>query len=207
MPQSARIAPLIDGDDVVGTITVIEDVSERVATEKQLRAQIAAAETARVQAEEASRAKDEFLATLSHEIRTPLSAVLGWIHLLKAREPDAATVKRAVEVIERNAKSQLTLITDMLDMARISSGKMRLELADVNMAAIVARRHRRGPAGGRRQEHPAGRRPAARRVAGQRRRRSAAAGDLEHPVERGEVHRRRRHGGGVAARRSRRART
>ncbi|HEX8027911.1 MAG TPA: ATP-binding protein [Vicinamibacterales bacterium] len=137
MPQSARIAPLMDGGHIVGVITLIEDVSERVTTEKQLRAQIAAAESARVQAEEASRAKDEFLATLSHEIRTPLSAVLGWIHLLKAREPDAVTVKRAVEVIERNAKSQLTLISDMLDMARVSSGKMRLELADVNMAAIV----------------------------------------------------------------------
>ena len=138
MPQSARIAPLMDGERVVGVITLIEDVSERVTTERQLRSQIGAAEAARVQAEEASRAKDEFLATLSHEIRTPLSAVLGWIHLLKVREPDAATVKRAVEVIERNAKSQLTLITDMLDMARVSSGKMRLELAHVNMTAIVS---------------------------------------------------------------------
>ena len=169
MPQSARIAPLMDGEHVVGTITLIEDVSERVATERQLRAQIAAAEDARAQAEEASRAKDEFLATLSHEIRTPLSAVLGWIHLLKAREPDAATVKRAVEVIERNAKSQLTLISDMLDMARISSGKVRIEMADVNMTPVVSARHRRGAAGRRRQEHPAGRRSAARR-----RRRSAA---------------------------------
>jgi signal transduction histidine kinase len=63
--------------------------------------------------------------------------VLGWIHLLKVREPDAATIKRAVDVIERNAKSQLTLISDMLDMARISSGKVRLELADVNMTQVV----------------------------------------------------------------------
>ena len=137
MPQTARIAPLIDGDDIVGSITLISDVSERVVAEKQLRAQIAAAEHARAEAEAASRAKDEFLATLSHEIRTPLSAVLGWVHLLKAREPDATTIKRAVEVIERNAKSQLALINDMLDMARISSGKVRLELADVNLTQIV----------------------------------------------------------------------
>lgn len=137
MPQSGRIAPLMDGDDVVGTITVVEDVSERVASEKMLRAQIGAAEEARVTAEAASRAKDEFLATLSHEIRTPLSAVLGWVHLLKARDPDAATIKRAIDVIERNAKSQLALISDMLDMARISSGKMRLELSDVNMTGVV----------------------------------------------------------------------
>ena len=138
MPQTGRIAPLVDDGRVLGTITLIEDVSDRVATEKQLRAQIAASEEARAQAESASRAKDEFLATLSHEIRTPLSAVLGWVHLLKAREPDAATVKRAIAVIERNAQSQLTLISDMLDMARISSGKMRLEMADVNMVPVVS---------------------------------------------------------------------
>ena len=137
MPQTATIAPLMDGATLVGTITMVEDVSDRVASEKQLRAQIAAADEARLDAESASRAKDEFLATLSHEIRTPLSAVLGWIHLLKVREPDLATVKRAVDVIERNAQSQLTLISDMLDMARISSGKVRLELTDVDLTAIA----------------------------------------------------------------------
>ena len=137
MPQTGRIAPLVEADTVLGTITLIEDVSDRVATEKQLRAQIAAAEEARAQAEAASRAKDEFLATLSHEIRTPLSAVLGWVHLLKARDPDMATVKRAIAVIERNAQSQLTLISDMLDMARISSGKMRLEIGDVNLTPVI----------------------------------------------------------------------
>ena len=138
MPQRARIYPLInDEDTIVGTVTTIEDVSERVVSDRQLRAQIAAAEEARLVAEVASRTKDEFLATLSHEIRTPLSAVLGWIHLLKAREPDAATVKRAIDVIERNARAQLTLISDMLDMARISSGKVRIEFATVDLTAVV----------------------------------------------------------------------
>ena len=138
MPQSGRITPLLDGDKVIGTVTTITDVADRLTTEQQLRSQIAVAEEARSQAEAASRAKDEFLATLSHEIRTPLSAVLGWVHLLKVRDPDLATVKRAVEVIERNAQSQLTLISDMLDMARISSGKLRLELADVNITGVVS---------------------------------------------------------------------
>jgi signal transduction histidine kinase/ActR/RegA family two-component response regulator len=138
MPQSGRIAPLVADGEVVGTITTLGDVSDRMATEKQLRAQIGVAEEARADAEAASRAKDEFLATLSHEIRTPLSAVLGWVHLLKARDPDVATIKRAIEVIERNAQSQLALINDMLDMARISSGKIRLEFAPVNMASVVA---------------------------------------------------------------------
>lgn len=138
MSQTARISPLVLDGEIVGTITAIEDVSERLVTESRLRAQIAEAEKARAQAEEASRAKDDFLATLSHEIRTPLSAVLGWVHLLKAREPDAVTVKRAVEVIERNAKSQLTLISDMLDMARLSSGKLRIEMTAVDMASIAS---------------------------------------------------------------------
>ena len=137
MPQRSRIGPLLSGNEVIGTVTVVEDVGERVASDRQLRQQIAAAEAAREEAEAASRAKDEFLATLSHEIRTPLSAVLGWVHLLKVREPDAATIKRAVEVIERNAQAQLTLISDMLDMARISAGKVRLDFADIDMTAVV----------------------------------------------------------------------
>ena len=137
-PQSGRIAPLVDAGVIVGTITVITDVSERVAVERELRAQIATAETARVQAEQALRVKDDFLATLSHEIRTPLNAVLGWTRILRSRTPDAKMLARAIEVIERNAAAQLTLVTDMLDMARITAGKVRLELRDLDLAATVA---------------------------------------------------------------------
>jgi len=137
MPQRARISPLTSGDVIVGTITTVEDVSERVASDRHLRAQIAAAEEARRYAEGASRTKDDFLATLSHEIRTPLSAVLGWVHLLKAREPDGATIQRAIEVIERNAQAQLMLINDMLDVARMSTGKIRLEFSDVDLTSVV----------------------------------------------------------------------
>src|SRR5687767_3444777 len=107
-PQSARIGPLWDGAEVVGTITIVEDVSERVNTERELRAQIATSEAARKTAEAASRVKDEFLATLSHEIRTPLNAVLGWTRILKSRQLDPETLGRAIEVIDRNAAAQLT---------------------------------------------------------------------------------------------------
>ena len=137
MPQRGQIGPLSLDERVVGTITVVEDVSERVATERELRAKIATAEKARRLAESASRVKDEFLATLSHEIRTPLNAVLGWTRILRSREFDAATVRRAVEVIDRNASAQLTLISDMLDMARISAGKIRLDVSDVDLNSVV----------------------------------------------------------------------
>jgi PAS domain S-box-containing protein len=137
MPQRGQVGPLIDDDGIVGTITIVEDVSERVAAEQELRARITTAEQARATAEAASRVKDEFLATLSHEIRTPLNAVLGWTRILRSRDCDKATVERAVEVIDRNASAQLTLITDMLDMARISTGKVRLDVRDLDLTTVA----------------------------------------------------------------------
>jgi signal transduction histidine kinase/ActR/RegA family two-component response regulator len=136
-PQSGRISPLWIDDRVIGTITVIEDVGERVATERELRAQIAVSEAARRTAEAASRVKDEFLATLSHEIRTPLNAVLGWTRILRSRDIDMDTVRRAIDVIDRNASAQLTLIGDMLDMSRIATGKLRLEVAPLDLEPIA----------------------------------------------------------------------
>jgi PAS domain S-box-containing protein len=136
-PQRGRISPLWDGDRVVGTITIIEDVAERVATEKELRAQIATSEAARRTAEAASRVKDEFLATLSHEIRTPLNAVLGWTRILKSRRLDPATLERAIDVIDRNAGAQLTLVSDLLDMSRIATGKLRLEVTPVDLEPVT----------------------------------------------------------------------
>jgi len=137
LPQRGRIGPLADRAEIVGTITIIEDVSERVATERELRAQIASSEAARKTAEAASRVKDEFLATLSHEIRTPLNAVLGWTRILKARDLDAATLRRAIDVIDRNASAQLTLVSDLLDMSRIATGKLRLEVAPVDLEPVA----------------------------------------------------------------------
>ena len=135
--QSARIAPLEFDGAIVGTITVIQDVSERVASERELRRQIETAEEARAVAEEAVRVKDEFLATLSHELRTPLNAVLGWTKILLGRQVDPAMMARALQVIDRNAVAQTRLIDDMLDMARIMSGKLRLELEPVDLSAIA----------------------------------------------------------------------
>src|SRR5215218_3628414 len=83
---------------------------------------------ARDEAEEANKAKDEFLATLSHELRTPLTAVLGWSRLLRTTRLDKAASARALEIIERNAEAQVRLIEDMLDVSRVIAGKLRLEV-------------------------------------------------------------------------------
>ncbi len=136
MAQSARIEPLIDGTMVVGTITLIEDVTERVISERELRTQIAASDQARHMAEEASRLKDEFLATLSHEIRTPLNAVIGWTRILQT-QPSVRSRAHALEVIERNAMSQMRLVEDLLDMARIISGKLRLKIDVVSLTEVA----------------------------------------------------------------------
>lgn len=109
-------------------------VRDHLEAEKQ--AQEAAVE-ARRQAEAANRAKDVFLATLSHELRTPLTAVLGWARLLRSTKMDEATAKHALEIIERNAESQNQLIQDLLDVSRIITGKLRLEVRPVELIPII----------------------------------------------------------------------
>ncbi len=85
------------------------------------------------------RVKDEFLATVGHELRTPLNAIVGWIHLLKQSEVPADRVRRAIETIERNAHAQVKLVDDLLDVGRIVSGKLTLEVTPVNVGPIVER--------------------------------------------------------------------
>jgi CheY-like chemotaxis protein len=92
---------------------------------------------ARAAAEAASRAKDEFLAVLSHELRTPLNAVYGWARMLRAGEIEGEAVPRALDVIMRNANAQVQLIDDMLDVSRIVTGKMRLDVRAVDLKAVV----------------------------------------------------------------------
>ncbi len=92
---------------------------------------------ARASAEAASRAKDEFLAVLSHELRTPLNAVYGWARILQSGSLDGDAAARAVEVIMRNAQAQVKLIDDMLDVSRIVTGKMRLDVRPVVLQTVV----------------------------------------------------------------------
>lgn len=92
---------------------------------------------ARLESERAGRIKDEFLATLSHELRTPLNSILGWSSLLLARMDAADANRRAVQTILRNAQAQTRLVDDLLDMSRIISGKLDLELRPVDLSPIV----------------------------------------------------------------------
>ena len=92
---------------------------------------------ARIEAERANRAKDEFLATLSHELRTPLSAVLGWARMLRVHDVPAKELRHGLEVIERSARAQNRLIDDLLDVSRIVSGRLRMHREPVSFADIV----------------------------------------------------------------------
>src|SRR5206468_11576374 len=93
---------------------------------------------AREEAERASRVKDEFLALISHELRTPLNAILGWTQMLRT-EPDLSDdLAEGLAVIERNTRVQVQLVDDLLDMGRITSGKVRLEVQRVNLAEVVS---------------------------------------------------------------------
>ncbi|MBA2564076.1 MAG: response regulator [Gemmatimonadetes bacterium] len=87
--------------------------------------------------QDANRAKDDFLATLSHELRTPLNAMVGWVHLLRSGKLDAERTGTALETIERNTRQQAQLISDLLDVSRIASGKLRLEFAHLDLAAVI----------------------------------------------------------------------
>jgi signal transduction histidine kinase/ActR/RegA family two-component response regulator len=113
------------------------EVLQRRQVEERLRVALVGEQMARAEAESANRMKDEFLATVSHEIRTPLNAIIGWSHLLRTGRLDEATTARAVETIDRNAKSQAQLIEDILDVSRMITGKLRLNNESVDIASVI----------------------------------------------------------------------
>ncbi|MFP2931514.1 PAS domain S-box protein, partial [Pyxidicoccus sp. 3LG] len=121
----------------LGYIGSVIDITERKRVEEEREALLSREQEARAQAEEANRLKDEFLATVSHELRTPLSAILGWVQLLRAGTLPLEKRERAMETIERNARAQAQLIEDLLDVGRILSGKLKLEVEPVNVGTVV----------------------------------------------------------------------
>ncbi len=114
-----------------------QEITERKQAEEERARMLVREQAARAEAELANRTKDEFLATLSHELRTPLTAILGWSHLLQTNKFDDKSTARALETIERNARSQSRLIDDLLDVSRIITGKLRLDVRPIELVKIV----------------------------------------------------------------------
>ena len=126
-----------DESGPIGMRGVTMDITAAVEAEIE-RAELLERESqARAEAEEASRLKEEFLATVSHELRTPLNAVVGWSRLLRTGQLDADGVAHAVEVIERNAAAQRQIIEDLLDVSRIITGKLRINTQPIDVLLIV----------------------------------------------------------------------
>jgi PAS domain S-box-containing protein len=111
-----------------------EERAQLLVQEQKARAE---AEKARAEAENLNRLKDEFLSTVSHELRTPLNAILGWSQILRNKRVDEAAMNRALETIERNARSQAQLIDDLLDISRIITGKIRLNVQTVELLPVI----------------------------------------------------------------------
>jgi two-component system CheB/CheR fusion protein len=119
-------------------LLAIEDVTDLKRTQEERTAVIEKERLARAEVEAASHVKDEFLATLSHELRTPLNAILSWSRLLHQGKLDANQRVRALDAIQRNAKAQVTLVEDLMELARIISGKLVLQLQPIDAATVIA---------------------------------------------------------------------
>lgn len=126
-----------DAGNLVSVLSQILDVTARKLAEEERIALLERERDARRQAQESDRLKDEFLATLSHELRTPLTSILGWAILIHKGEVEEANFDKAIETIERNARSQARLIDDLLDVSRIITGNLRLDIRPINLVSVV----------------------------------------------------------------------
>jgi PAS domain S-box-containing protein len=151
-PQSSLSAPMAVMGRIIGTIEVqtYDEAAYRDehATAMRMAANLAAVaienvgllereSTARTNAEESNRLKDEFLATVSHELRTPLTAILGWSRMLESGSLESEMSARAIETIKRNAKAQAQIIDDILDVSRIITGNLSLELHPIELESVL----------------------------------------------------------------------
>jgi PAS domain S-box-containing protein len=135
---SLTVSPIRDAEGrIVGASKIGRDVTAERRARDERDHLLEAAQEAKARAEAANRLKDEFLATLSHELRTPLNAILGWARILGTRPPDPEDLKQGLEVIDRNARVQVQIIEDLLDISRIISGTMRLDVQRVDLAEVI----------------------------------------------------------------------
>lgn len=135
---SLTVSPVTDGTGrVIGASKIARDISERRRLEEERARVLAREQAARAQAEANDRAKDEFLAMVSHELRTPLSGVFGWARMLQSTTMEEPERQRALASIVRNASAQIRLIEDLLDVSRMVSGGMRLDLERVDLRSVI----------------------------------------------------------------------
>jgi PAS domain S-box-containing protein len=134
-PVEISLSPVdVEGEAV--TMAAIRDITERKKAEAE-RANLIREQTARAEAETASRAKDQFLAVLSHELRTPLQAMMGWAHLLKSGRLNPVASQHALGVVIQNVRHQTQLVTDLLDVSRIITGNLRLEAIPLELPLVI----------------------------------------------------------------------
>lgn len=126
-----------DNGQLVSILSLGLDITARKQIEQELHHLLTREQEAREIAEAANRARDEFLATVSHELRTPLTPVLGWLHLIRSRTLDKATVDNALEKIARNIRLQMRLIEDLLEVSRVITGKLQLVYAPLDLCRII----------------------------------------------------------------------
>jgi PAS domain S-box-containing protein len=135
---SITVSPIRDSSGtIVGASKIARDVTEQKRAEREREQLLAAERNARGEAQRANQLKDEFLATLSHELRTPLNAIMGWAQLMGLGTMAGDEMQDAGRAIERNARTQKQLIDDLLDMSRIISGKLRLDLQQVDPISFI----------------------------------------------------------------------
>jgi PAS domain S-box-containing protein len=135
---SITVSPVKDSTGcIVGASKIARDITERRRVEEERKRLLASERLARAAAEAANRAKDEFLATVSHELRTPLNAVFGWARMLQAAELDEQARQRALAAIVRGAAAQVRLVDDLLDVSRMVSGNLKLDLRLVDLRNVI----------------------------------------------------------------------
>ncbi len=132
-PQEISLSAIEGG----GLVCVVSDIRARKSVEEERERLLQFEKVARADAEQAARSKDEFLALVSHELRTPMTATLGWLWLLREGSLDAEGNSRAIDTIERNMKQQAQIIEDLLDVSKITSGKMYLHMRPIEFGSVL----------------------------------------------------------------------
>ena len=138
IPISLSVSPIKNRvGEIIGASKIARDITQRKFIEQERERLLAREQRLRTEAQAASKLKDEFLATVSHELRTPLNAILGWATIFRQREITGETLNQGMASIERNARFQAQLVEDLLDVSRIISGKMQLDIKQIDITPII----------------------------------------------------------------------